>query len=96
MRTLVLIGAFVTTFIIGTQVSCSDAGSCRSLLAIFAHMDDEIIIAPLLVHYAKQGVRVQLAVVIDGAKGGGPALNIPPGEQSVAVRKKEVSAACRS
>jgi LmbE family N-acetylglucosaminyl deacetylase len=41
-----------------------------SILAIFAHPDDEITVAPLLAKFAREGKTVTLAIVTDGRWGG--------------------------
>src|ERR1051325_1422701 len=46
-----------------TATSAGRSSSTRTILAIFAHADDDVSIGPLLAHYAKRGVRVYLAVV---------------------------------
>jgi LmbE family N-acetylglucosaminyl deacetylase len=70
------------------------AGS-RTLLAVFAHPDDETMAGPLLAHYAGQpGTRVYVAVVTNGEKGVTPFANIPAGEQLAAARAKEAACAC--
>jgi hypothetical protein len=38
----------------------------RTLLAIFAHPDDEATVSPVLAKYAAEGVTVYLAVATDG------------------------------
>jgi LmbE family N-acetylglucosaminyl deacetylase len=49
------------------------------MLAVFAHPDDETFVGPLLAHYARQGVRVHLAIVTDGEKGASPHAGIRAG-----------------
>jgi LmbE family N-acetylglucosaminyl deacetylase len=34
--------------------------SPRTILAVFAHSDDEIIVGPLLARYARQGAKIHL------------------------------------
>jgi len=68
----------------------------KTILAIFAHPDDDITIGPLLAHYAKQGVRVQLVVVTSGQQGVTPHARIPAGAQLGAVREAESRAACKA
>ncbi len=67
----------------------------RTLLAVFAHPDDETMVGPLLAHYARQPrTRVVLAIVTNGDKGVMPFAKIPAGEQLAAVRAKEAACAC--
>jgi LmbE family N-acetylglucosaminyl deacetylase len=67
----------------------------KTLLAVFAHPDDEAFVGPLLSHYARQGVRVHLAIVTDGAKGGSPRTGIPAGPETASVRAEEARCSCR-
>jgi len=69
----------------------------RTLLAVFAHPDDETMVGPLLAHYASlPRTRVVLAVVSNGEKGVTPFANIPAGEALAAVRTKEAACACEA
>jgi LmbE family N-acetylglucosaminyl deacetylase len=67
----------------------------RTILAVFAHPDDEIFVGPLLAHYARLGVRVHLAVVTNGGKGASPRLGIPAGPELAGIRAEEVRCSCR-
>ena len=60
-RILIIMGTLTT--------AVPSQGEPRTLLAIFAHADDETIIAPLLSRYAREGVRVHLAIATNGDKG---------------------------
>jgi len=53
----------------------------KRLLVVFAHPDDETIVAPLLVAYARRGVEVHLVVANYGQKGVMPHAGIPAGER---------------
>lgn len=69
----------------------------RTLLAVFAHPDDETMVGPLLAHYAKEPrTRVVLAIVTNGDKGVTPFAKIPAGEQLAAARAKEAACACEA
>lgn len=65
----------------------------RTLLAIFAHPDDEQSISPILAKYADEGVQVYLAVVTDGRFGVTDFAKIPSGDTLVAVRQIELNCA---
>src|SRR6266487_3165200 len=45
-------------------------GAARTLVAVFAHSDDEGVAAPILARYAREGVKVHLIFATDGAEGG--------------------------
>ncbi len=66
----------------------------KTMLAVFAHPDDEAFVGPLLSHYARQGVRVHLAIVTDGAKGGSPRTGISAGPETARVRAEEARCSC--
>ncbi len=68
----------------------------RTILAIFAHPDDEAFVGPLLSHYARQGARVRLAIVTEGAKGASPRLGIPAGPAMARLRADEARCSCRA
>src|ERR1700682_1394237 len=58
----------------------------RTLLAVFAHPDDETLVGPLLASYARRGGRVRLAIVTDGGQGVRPHAGIPAGPQLATAR----------
>lgn len=69
----------------------------RTLLAVFAHPDDEAIAGPLLARYARDSrTRVVLAIVTNGDKGVTPFGGIPAGEPLAAAREKEAQCACQA
>jgi len=76
--------------------SASPAEGTRTLLAVFAHPDDETLVAPLLAAYARRGVRVQLAIVTDGEKGTQAHAAIPAGPELAKVRAEEARCSCRA
>lgn len=62
----------------------------KTLLAIFAHPDDELLTGAALAHYASQGVKVYVVIATDGALGTTDFSNIPAGEKLAAVRHDEM------
>ena len=66
----------------------------KTVLAVFAHPDDEVFVGPLLAHYARQGVKVHLAIVTDGEKGTSPHAGIPAGAALAKVRAEEARCSC--
>jgi LmbE family N-acetylglucosaminyl deacetylase len=68
----------------------------RTLLAIFAHPDDEVLVAPLLSAYARRGARVHLAIVTDGEKGVSAHAGIPAGPKLAQIRADEARCSCRA
>ncbi|MBS1597903.1 MAG: PIG-L family deacetylase [Bacteroidetes bacterium] len=65
----------------------------KTILAIFAHPDDESTIGPVLAKYATLGADVYLAVATDGRYGTNSHSNIPAGDTLAAVRNKEMHCA---
>ncbi|MBO0589872.1 PIG-L family deacetylase [Cellulophaga sp. E16_2] len=61
----------------------------KTLMAIFAHPDDEIVISPLLSKYAKEGANIYLVLVTDGSKGVTSHAAIPAGDVLAKVRAEE-------
>lgn len=75
--------------------AASPAAAQRTLVAIFAHPDDERIVAPLLARYAQESHRVHLVVATDGGKGVTPHAKIPAGDSLIAIRAEETRCAAR-
>lgn len=67
--------------------------SGRTLLAVFAHPDDEGVVGPLLARYGRQGVRVHIAIATDGRHGVREFAGIPAGDPLVKVRAEEARCA---
>jgi LmbE family N-acetylglucosaminyl deacetylase len=66
----------------------------RTLLAVFAHPDDEAMAGPLLARYGREpGVAVYLVIATNGEKGVNSFANIPAGDALAAVRVKEAACA---
>ena len=64
----------------------------RTLVAVFAHADDEGLGAPILARYAREGADVHLIIVTDGAQGG-TRTSIPRGPELARVRSEEARCA---
>lgn len=67
--------------------------SPKTILAIFAHPDDESTVAPVLAKYAAEGVNVYLATATDGRLGYTQHAKIPKGDSLAAARKLELQCA---
>jgi len=65
----------------------------RTLLAIFAHPDDEATVSHVLAKYAAEGVKVYLAIAADGRYGVTKHAKIPAGDSLAAVRNEEAKCA---
>ena len=66
----------------------------NSLMAIFAHPDDDVTIGPLLAHYAMAGVPVSLVIATRGELGVTDHFGMPAGDELAAVRESEIMQAC--
>ncbi len=75
------------------QDSISAAG--KTILAVFAHADDEYTVAPILAKYAQEGAKVQVVTATDGRYGTGQT-DLEPGDELIALRKEELNCAASS
>ncbi|MFA6168802.1 MAG: PIG-L family deacetylase [Gemmatimonadaceae bacterium] len=69
------------------------AQAARPVLAVFAHADDERVVAPLLARLAREGRETHLVIATDGAKGIRDFAGIPAGPELAAARAKEAQCA---
>ena len=67
-------------------------GASKTLVAVFAHPDDEGSVAPILARYAREGAQVYVIVATDGAQGGAQT-TIPTGPELAKVRADEARCA---
>ncbi len=67
-------------------------GASRTLVAVFAHPDDEGAAGPILARYARDGAQVYLVIATDGAQGGAHT-SIPRGPELARVRSEEARCA---
>lgn len=65
LRKLLLLPVLVIT----VAADAADAAAGNTLLAVFAHPDDESTVAPLLSRYAREGALVHLVIATDGRYG---------------------------
>src|SRR3982751_5375760 len=71
------------------SVAPAPAGDAGTLVAVFAHPDDETIVAPALSHAARNGATVYLVIATDGRRGVSKHAGIPAGDSLAAVRAGE-------
>ncbi len=67
----------------------------RTVLAVFAHPDDERVIGPLLSRLSREGRQVHLVIATDGSKGIRDHAGIPAGPQLAAARALESNCAAK-
>lgn len=83
------------------QVSSSESttGSdtpAKTIMAVFAHPDDEIDVSPLLTRLAAQGHKVYLAIATRGDMGIRDHAKIPSGDSLANVRARETECTCKT
>jgi len=71
------------------------AQSSRPVVVVFAHADDERVVAPLLAKLAREGRETHLVIATDGAKGVRDFAHIPAGAELAAARVKEAECAVK-
>jgi LmbE family N-acetylglucosaminyl deacetylase len=86
---LILAAAATLLFV---SVTAAAQDSPRTLVAVFAHADDEGPAGPVLARYAREGVNVYLVIATDGAQGG-MHTSIPRGPELARVRSEEARCA---
>ncbi len=74
-------------------VTAQKSDKQRVLMAIFAHPDDEMTVAPILSKYVDEGIKVYLVVCTDGRYGTNDFTDHEAGEGLVALRKEEMKCA---
>ena len=67
----------------------------RVLLAVFAHPDDESVVAPVLARYAREGADVYVVYATAGEHGVRSHFEIPPGLTLGECRRLEAECVCR-
>lgn len=84
-----LLGAAATA----ADVAAQTGG--HTLVALFAHPDDERIVGPMLARYAREGRDVYLVIATDGSKGVRQHAGVPAGDSLAHVRAEEARCAAR-
>jgi LmbE family N-acetylglucosaminyl deacetylase len=69
--------------------------SPHTIMAVFAHADDEVFVGPLLAHYAHQGVKVHLVIMTQSNAGRPGIPGVPTGSELIRVRAEEAQCSCR-
>jgi LmbE family N-acetylglucosaminyl deacetylase len=67
----------------------------HTLLVVFAHADDEILVSPLLARYGREGADVYLVIVTRG-ESWAPQTDLLPGDAIAKERAEEASCAARA
>lgn len=85
--------ALAAAALAATTPLAAHAQAPRPVLAVFAHADDERVVAPLMAKLARQGRETHLVIATDGAKGIRDFAGIPAGAALAAARAKEAQCA---
>jgi LmbE family N-acetylglucosaminyl deacetylase len=85
----------MTLFLLILSASAAVPQQQRVLLAVFAHPDDETFAGPVLARYAREGVKVCLAIATKDEKGADEHSPIPPGDPLAKARRAEAECACQ-
>lgn len=88
----IYISLFLVPCLAQTKDQRSDEASTyegKTIMAVFAHSDDESSVSPVLAKYARRGAKVYLVIATDGSKGVEPHANIPAGEPLAKARAAE-------
>ncbi|MBS1751559.1 MAG: PIG-L family deacetylase [Bacteroidetes bacterium] len=68
----------------------------KTVMAVFAHPDDEIDVSPLLAKLAMQGHKVYLTIATNGNMGVREHAKIPAGDSLAHVRARETECTCKT
>lgn len=79
----------------GCAARTAPVAAPQTLVAIFAHPDDETLVAPALARYAREGVQVYLVIATDGRRGANAHAKIPAGDSLAKVRADEARCSAR-
>ncbi len=89
-----LLLSFIALITAPQAVSQSAKG--KTIIAVFAHPDDESTAGPVLAKYAFEGANVWLVTATDGRLGVAEHAHIPAGDSLAAVRKEELACAAKA
>ena len=87
------VGVALTAVTLVPPAFAAEVPARRTLLAVFAHPDDEGVVSALLARYAREGVRVHLAIATDGRYGVRDFAGIPAGDALASARAEEARCA---
>jgi LmbE family N-acetylglucosaminyl deacetylase len=79
--------AIAALCLVSTSIT-SGQGKARTLVAVWAHSDDEGPVGPVLARYAREGVQVHMIIATDGSQGAGNS-RLPRGPEIARLRAEE-------
>ena len=90
LRWLAPLAGFLLVAACSARSPSTNAGATTgTIVAVFAHPDDETIVAPALARAARDGAKVYLVVATDGRRGVSRHAGIPGGDSLATVRAGE-------
>lgn len=73
-----------------TNTRAQDSNEGKTLMAVFAHPDDEVTVGAVLNKYAEEGVKVYLVIATDGRFGTNDRTEHVAGDDLAALRREEM------
>lgn len=83
-----IISGVVAVVILFSAPMTFGQGQARTLVAVWAHADDETPVGPVLARYAREGVQVYMIIATDGAQGAANT-TVPRGPEIAKLRVEE-------
>lgn len=78
------------------ETTTGNSAAPKTVMAVFAHPDDEIDVSPLLTKLASQGHKVYLTIATNGDMGIREHAKIPAGDSLAHVRARETECTCKT
>lgn len=94
MRSRIYTAALVFAVLLSGHIT-SGQSKPRTLVAVWAHPDDETPVGPVLARYAREGVQVYMLIATDGAQGGANT-SIPRGPELARARAEEARCSAKA
>ena len=91
----VIMGAAIAVLLLVAESGTFAQTTTRTLVAVWAHADDEGPVGPILARYAREGVQVYMIIATDGAQGTANA-SIPAGPAIAKLRVEEARCATQA
>ena len=85
----------VAVFVLAWGRIATSQHAGRTLVAVWAHADDEAPIAPILARYARDGVKVYMIIATDGAQGAANT-SVPRGPEIARLRAEEARCSAKA
>lgn len=79
-----------------SETATKNNAAPKTVMAVFAHPDDEIDVSPLLAKLAAQGHKVYLTIATNGNMGVREHAKIPAGDSLAHVRARETECTCKT